>query len=439
MNRRKFLKRVGQVAYITIGGNILTTIVPVKGVRWSTALASGNYPAGKRIIVIFCRGAFDPLAMFTPIDIATFQSLRSGTTTVVSSDKRIDTGLKYFPHIGLKDVFKDPNGNNYTDVAVIAHTGSLNSTRSHFSQQDLIESGSALSKTADGFLSRLATNLASWSRPTLAVGSNVPFSLSGINPALLQSTEAIEGAWSRKAVDSSTTVTSRVGLDQRLKTTSGSGTDSAEIKIKNYGSSAATESIIIKSAYDDVNQNQINRDPSSLTTTFSQQASLASMMNRSSFNPSITTLDLGNWDTHTNQGVNDGYFYNIVSDLGSNLSWLRTELKKTSQWKDTVVAVISEFGRTVNSNIAGGTDHGRGSSMLLMGGNVNPNHKNKDMTWDLSNFDGTEGSRSLLVKVDWRVVMWEVISKHLGVSTAGVFSDGYNVTDSDLLKVIKGW
>ena len=83
----------------------------------------------------------------------------------------------------------------------------------------------------------------------------------------------------------------------------------------------------------------------------------------------IGFIDVGGWDTHVNEGAAQGALANNVDSLGKGLAALSQELG--GEWRNTVVAVISEFGRTFRENGNKGTDHGHGSVYWILGGNIN--------------------------------------------------------------------
>jgi uncharacterized protein (DUF1501 family) len=83
----------------------------------------------------------------------------------------------------------------------------------------------------------------------------------------------------------------------------------------------------------------------------------------------IGFVDVGGWDTHVNEGAGQGALANNVESLGRGLAALSQELG--GEWRNTVVAVVSEFGRTFRENGNKGTDHGHGSVHWLLGGSIN--------------------------------------------------------------------
>jgi uncharacterized protein (DUF1501 family) len=79
-------------------------------------------------------------------------------------------------------------------------------------------------------------------------------------------------------------------------------------------------------------------------------------------------VDVGGWDTHVNEGGATGYLANRIGELGRGLAALATELGP--QWNNTLVIVVSEFGRTFRENGDHGTDHGHGSVYWVLGGGI---------------------------------------------------------------------
>jgi uncharacterized protein (DUF1501 family) len=82
----------------------------------------------------------------------------------------------------------------------------------------------------------------------------------------------------------------------------------------------------------------------------------------------IGFIDVGGWDTHVNEGSAAGTLANNMDSLGKGLAALSEELG--GEWRNTVVAVVSEFGRTFRENGNKGTDHGHGSVYWLLGGSI---------------------------------------------------------------------
>ena len=102
--------------------------------------------------------------------------------------------------------------------------------------------------------------------------------------------------------------------------------------------------------------------------------------------------------------------------LGQGLADLANGLG--SQYKDTVIMVVSEFGRTVKENGNGGTDHGHGNVIWMMGGPVRGGKVYGD--WRGLDEKNLFEGRDLPVVVDFREVIATVASNHLNLSSQEV-------------------
>jgi uncharacterized protein (DUF1501 family) len=80
-------------------------------------------------------------------------------------------------------------------------------------------------------------------------------------------------------------------------------------------------------------------------------------------------IDVGGWDTHVGQGAATGYLASRLDELGRGVAAFADELGPAT-WRDTVVVVLSEFGRTLRENGNRGTDHGHGSVHWVLGGSL---------------------------------------------------------------------
>jgi len=80
-------------------------------------------------------------------------------------------------------------------------------------------------------------------------------------------------------------------------------------------------------------------------------------------------VDVGGWDTHVNEGGAQGQLASNLTSLGKGLATFADTLG--DEWNNTVVFVLSEFGRTFRENGNAGTDHGHGSVYWVLGGKIN--------------------------------------------------------------------
>jgi uncharacterized protein (DUF1501 family) len=123
----------------------------------------------------------------------------------------------------------------------------------------------------------------------------------------------------------------------------------------------------------------------------------------------LAFVALGGWDTHANQGAGRGQLANRLAPLGHGLAVLAQRLGP--MFEDTTVVVMSEFGRTARENGNGGTDHGHGNVMWVMGGAVNGGKVYGD--WQGIADSALNEGRDLPVTTDFRSVLAQVAERHL--------------------------
>jgi uncharacterized protein (DUF1501 family) len=124
----------------------------------------------------------------------------------------------------------------------------------------------------------------------------------------------------------------------------------------------------------------------------------------------VCFLDTGGWDNHVNEGGVQGQLANLLRDLGQGLAAFHRDMGDRMQ--DTVVVTMSEFGRTARENGNRGTDHGHANCMFVMGGAVKGGKVYGK--WPGLGSNQLYEGRDLALTTDFRSVLGELISSHLG-------------------------
>jgi uncharacterized protein (DUF1501 family) len=147
----------------------------------------------------------------------------------------------------------------------------------------------------------------------------------------------------------------------------------------------------------------------------------------------VAFLDSGGWDHHVNEGGVQGQLSNLLRDLGQGIAAFHQDMG--DRMGDVVFVSMSEFGRTAHENGNRGTDHGHANCMLLMGGDIKGG---KVYTRWPGMSDGQlyEG-RDLAVTTDYRSVLGEVMTKHLGGRDLSAVFPGFANDPRQFLNVIK--
>jgi len=123
----------------------------------------------------------------------------------------------------------------------------------------------------------------------------------------------------------------------------------------------------------------------------------------------VAAIGLGGWDTHINQGSHNGQLADRLRPLGEALAALARASGEA--WQDTVVVVLSEFGRTFRENGNRGTDHGHGNVIWVLGGTVNGGRV-------YGNWPGLAPAqlyqrRDLAVTTDFRSLLGVILERHM--------------------------
>jgi uncharacterized protein (DUF1501 family) len=136
----------------------------------------------------------------------------------------------------------------------------------------------------------------------------------------------------------------------------------------------------------------------------------------------VAFAESGGWDTHVQQGTTTGTFARRAKDLGQAIGAFWTDLG--AHQSDVVLMTMTEFGRTVRENGSGGTDHGHGSCLFVLGDRVDGGkvHGRLDTLAQDALYEG----RDLPVTTDFRAVFSEVAAKHLGVRDDATLFPGWS-------------
>lgn len=288
----------------------------------------------RKVLFVLLRGAADGLAMLAPVGDPGLEALRGAALADYANAPRI--GSFFALHPALTEVGKAAASGE----ALFVHgAATAYRERSHFDAQNLLETGgSAPYATKDGWLNRLVTLTGETQRGemprALAIAPAVPLALRGDAPVSSYAPSALPAA--------SDDFMARVG---------------ALYEADSELASLWARALETRAMAGDDNLNSL-RDASA------NGALVASLM-QGTRGAQIAMIEVDGWDTHANQR---GAFARQARGLDALLAAYRTGMGE--EWRDTLVLVATEFGRTAQLNGTGGTDHGTASAALVMGGNV---------------------------------------------------------------------
>ncbi len=393
MKRRDFTGALALAA-----GSIM---LPVGRSAMAALTDDGSAPR-RRLIVVFMRGAVDGLSVVVPYSDPGYYAARS--SIALARPGQDGGALDLDGRFGLNPALASlmPLWQSQ-HLAFVVAAGSPDATRSHFDAQDYMESGTPGRKgTSDGWMNRLAgQTLAPGEAPSpmraVSVGPTLPRIYAG---ALSVSNLASGGnAGKPTLLDRPAVGGAFAQLYQ--------GNDHLS---QTYQDAQASHKEMMAS----LDQGNDHEDPSAsngapLPGGFSGDAARLATLMRNDPRVEYGFMAVGGWDTHANQGNAKGQLATRLNQLGNGLLTLCQGLGPTLN--DTTIVVVSEFGRTVRQNGNGGTDHGHGNVMWVMGGPV-AGGKVYGQWPGLDTSHLYEG-RDVAVTTDFRTVLSEVAERGL--------------------------
>jgi uncharacterized protein (DUF1501 family) len=348
--------------------------------------ADGRDP---RLIVVILRGALDGLATAAPVGDPDYAGLH-GSIALAADGPHAATMLDSFfaLHPSMPEFARMYRARQ---AAVVHAVASPYRDRSHFDGQDVLESGYAgPGRVQSGWLNRALENLPRGERVMsgLAIGPTTPLVLRGAAPTV---------AWAP------------VTLPQAADDTAARLIDLYRHRDPALGVALSQGLQLDKAAQgDDMKPKPGTNNAGAMRLVARGAAKLMSADD----GPRIAALAFDGWDTHANEGGPVGRLATLLSGLDGALAEFETGLGE--RWRDTVIVVATEFGRTARINGTDGTDHGTGTVALLAGGAVKGGRVIAD--WPgLKQANLYEG-RDLAPTTDLRAVIKGVLHDHLGVS-----------------------
>ena len=386
MRRRDFL------AYSAAAGGLGLLSFGSRG--W----AIQNPNAGKeRLVVVFLRGAVDGLNVVIPYTDQNYHAMRP--TIAIPRPGQAQGALELDGRFGLHPALQSlmPLWKERS-LAFVHASGSPDETRSHFEAQAYMESGTPGVKiTQDGWMNRVLAALPGQHAPTEAInfGRTLPKILEG--PIPVASVPTQERGHGRE-MDAPEQDAAANAIFDRMYT----GADALSLAYRE-GRQAQTQ--IMSDLARDMTEAAAGA-PSS--KGFADDATKLCQLMRQDPTIQLAFFGLSGWDTHVRQGGAEGQLANHLKALGDGLAQLRTGLRDI--YGRTVVLVISEFGRTARENGNGGTDHGHGNVMWVMGGPVNGGKIYGN--WPGLDEDELHEGRDLAVTTDFRSVIADLLKTH---------------------------
>jgi uncharacterized protein (DUF1501 family) len=358
------------------------------------AFAEGRDP---RFLTIVLRGALDGLATVAPVGDPDWTALRGDNALTLDGKA---PALKLDGFFALNPAMPNLYRMFTAGEAIVVHAcATPYRERSHFDGQDLLESGLAKPGPSDsGWLNRALAGLAPGGRvdPKNTKGGKV-FAVGPVTPLIVRGPAPVL-SWSPQRAQPASADTVQRLLDLYQHT---------DVKLAGVLQDHANLVAIARAG--SMEQKPGGPNPGQVRAYFAEAAGTAAKFLAQPDGPRVGALALDGWDTHSNEGIAQGRLSQLLGALDDALAAVQTNMG--SAWRDTVVVLATEFGRTARINGTEGTDHGTATVALLVGGALKGGRVIAD--WPgLKNADLYE-NRDLKPTTDLRAVLKGVLKDHL--------------------------
>jgi uncharacterized protein (DUF1501 family) len=373
----------------------------------------------KRLVVIFQRGAADGLNIVVPYAERNYYAMRPNINIPQKSVVDLNGFFGLHPALSAFQPLWQQR-----QLAIVHGAGSPDTTRSHFDAQDFMESGTpGIKSTDDGWLNRSLRNLPSTPPVSpfraIALGPSLPRILSGNEPAVAMN-NINDFSVGGKSLKPSPAATAFEAMYDH----------SSDAVLHGTGEETFDAVKMLKTA-----------DPGKYTPApnanypkgrFGDSLRQLAQLIKANLGVQVAFADIGGWDHHVNEGAAEGQLANVLGDFSQSIAAFWTDLGDLGE--DTVVVTMSEFGRTARENGNRGTDHGHANVMFVLGGPV----KGGKVYGRWPGLDQSQlyEGRDLALTTDFRQVIGEAVTRHLGNKNLTEVFPGYDNQSGKFLRVL---
>lgn len=375
---------------------------------------AASAPAKKTLVCVYLRGGLDGLSAVVPFGESRYYDARP-TIAVPEPGKKhgcLALDQRFGLHPSLERLLPLYQSKQ---LALVHAAGSPHGTRSHFEAQDYLQTGVPGNAALTGWLNRYLAETPERERPlrAITVSAQIPRALQGPAPVFAISDPA-----------------------QRI----GSADGSVELAFQRlYANRDDGLSKSARSTLDTIDRvHRLAGGPYTPSNGAQYPAPGQHLMQlarllKAGFEIEVAWLDFGGWDSHVGQRGHRSDLAKTLRTLGDTLAAFHTDMGEAM--KDMVVMTMTEFGRTVAENGTGGTDHGHGGVLFVLGGGVRGGRIYGE--WPGLAKKQLYSGRDLEVTTDYRRVLGDVVEDHLALRDLETVLPGYGHRRLGLFKAAR--
>lgn len=329
--------------------------------------AAAGAGADPILVVVQLAGGNDGLNTVVPYEMDGYYRSRPRIAVPKKDVLKLEKGVGLHPAaVGLKEIFDEGK------LAIIQGVGYPNPNRSHFTSMDIWHLADPEQRAKQGWLGRYFDSCCNGSDPdpepinSIALMGEAPLALQGSKfmPLSFESPDAL--LWGAGRRDSAAAAAFR-----KLNNIDGDPPDGENL-LADYLQRAALKAQvgadeIRNAAGASMTRRQRRRPGGGGGGQLGQQLQLVARLIQADLPTRVYYVSMGGFDTHTNQ---EGRHRQLLAQLGEALQDFLDSLEEHHLLERVLVMTFSEFGRRVQENASGGTDHGEAAPMFLCGSKV---------------------------------------------------------------------
>ena len=416
--RRQFVK--GGVSAFTIG---------FAAPQFLSELALAQQAAPTRnLVVLYLAGGNDALSTLVPYRDPAYYSRRPTLAVPAANVIQIGTDsggneVGLHPRLtGLKSIFDAGR------LAVMQRTGYLNSSRSHFQGFDIWGTANPDNSQGTGWLGRYLDTLPSPIDPLVAWNTTreTPRSLSArtvgvpaiTSPATYSFSSPNSGAEAVLERTAATKISSHLPVDRPHLAFVNSTAQAALGTLDRVATVAAYRPSLTYP------NNGLGQALQAVAGAMSRQ-----------IGTKVFWVQTGGFDTHANQGANQGAYVNLMGTVNDGVLAFYQDLSNQGLLGSTLVIMFSEFGRRISENGSSGTDHGAAGVMMALGGTVRGGIYGSaaDLRQDAANPTLENSANDVKYETDFRAVYARVIDSWLGSNSMAILGGDFKASAPNFL------
>lgn len=357
--RREFLRG-------TLGTLSLSATLPGFLIRTADAVEEDGKKTGRILVMLQMAGGNDGLNTIVPYSDDHYYQARPGIAVSPDEVLKLNDQLGMHPALGgLKELYDDGK------LAIVQGVGYPNPNRSHFASMDIWHTADPAGRRHTGWLGRYFDNRCQGADPpapksAIALMPETPLALSGakFSPLAFQNEKQL--VWgSKKTPAVVRKLFEQLNSGPSAVASPGQGKNEALHFVRRATLEARMGAADVLAAAKGKTRQVERRGKNSLQA----QLALVLQMIKADFPTSVYYVSLGGFDTHSNQA---NRHRQLLTQLGGALQSFMAGLQRHKLAERVLVVSFSEFGRRVQQNSSGGTDHGTAAPMFIVGAKVDP-------------------------------------------------------------------